>query len=181
MPVSIALHLLKDIKFINNCIFNLNCLCSSYALTIIINDNFLIIVLDFSDPNLCKILIKCYNEKHTEDIESTSMDEKNLSNAVSNNEVQQNQPTKIEAPDISADECLLCSEQKRDTVFKPCGHIVSCEACGSRIKKCLICRETVSSREKVRMKVGPVKGRNTKTLANSFSKLLTDFFKNLPD
>ena len=79
------------------------------------------------------------------------MDEKNLSNAVSNNESQQNQPTKIEAPDISADECLLCSEQKRDTVFKPCGHIVSCEACGSRIKKCLICRETVSSREKVRM------------------------------
>lgn len=79
------------------------------------------------------------------------MDEKNLSNAVSNNESQQNQPTKIEAPDINVDECLLCSEQKRDTVFKPCGHVVSCEACGSRIKKCLICRETVSSREKVKI------------------------------
>ncbi|XP_070491410.1 E3 ubiquitin-protein ligase mind-bomb-like isoform X1 [Chironomus tepperi] len=105
------------------------------------------------DPNLCKILIKCFNEKHTEDIESTSMDEKNLSNAVSNNESQQNQPTKIEAPDITADECLLCSEQKRDTVFKPCGHVVSCEACGSRIKKCLICRETVSSREKISSKI----------------------------
>lgn len=79
------------------------------------------------------------------------MDEKNLSNAVSN-ESQQNQPSsKIEPADLSMDECLLCSEQKRDTVFKPCGHVVSCEACGSRIKKCLICRESVSSREKVRI------------------------------
>jgi E3 ubiquitin-protein ligase mind-bomb len=80
------------------------------------------------------------------------MDEKNVSNAVSNesNQQQVQQTTKInETTDISADECLLCSEQKRDTVFKPCGHVVSCEACGSRIKKCLICRETVSSREKV--------------------------------
>jgi E3 ubiquitin-protein ligase mind-bomb len=74
------------------------------------------------------------------------MDEKNHSIAVSNESQQQ---TKIEAPDMSMDECLLCSEQKRDTVFKPCGHVVSCEACGSRIKKCLMCRETVSSREKV--------------------------------
>jgi E3 ubiquitin-protein ligase mind-bomb len=44
---------------------------------------------------------------------------------------------------------MLCSENKRDTVFKPCGHVVSCEACGSLIKKCLICRESVSSREKI--------------------------------
>lgn len=101
---------------------------------------------------MCKILIKCYNEKHTEDIETTSMDDKNISNNVANNENQQlTQQTKNEATENIADECLLCSEQKRDTVFKPCGHVVSCEACGSRIKKCLICRETVSSREKVRL------------------------------
>lgn len=101
-----------------------------------------------SDPNLCKILIKCYNEKHTEDIETTTMDDKNISHVVNDENQQQTQPSKLEVSDIN-DECLLCSEQKRDTVFKPCGHIVSCEACGSRIKKCLICRETVSSREKV--------------------------------
>uniref|UniRef100_A0A182TEU4 RING-type domain-containing protein n=1 Tax=Anopheles melas TaxID=34690 RepID=A0A182TEU4_9DIPT len=47
------------------------------------------------------------------------------------------------------DECLLCSDQKRDTVFKPCGHVVCCENCGPRIKKCLICRESVLSREKI--------------------------------
>lgn len=79
------------------------------------------------------------------------MDEKNISNSTNNDQQpQQNATTKIESNDINiADECLLCSEQKRDTVFKPCGHVVSCEACGARIKKCLICRETVSSREKV--------------------------------
>lgn len=47
------------------------------------------------------------------------------------------------------DECLLCSDQKRDTVFKPCGHVVCCDNCGPRIKKCLICREAVSEREKI--------------------------------
>lgn len=106
----------------------------------------------FSDPNLCKILIKCYNEKHTEDIETTSMDGKNLSNAVSNENQQPIQQAKIDSTEIfnNTDECLLCSEQKRDTVFKPCGHVVACEVCGARIKKCLICRETVSSREKVK-------------------------------
>ena len=105
----------------------------------------------YSDPNLCKILIKCYNEKHTEDIETTTMDDKNLTNVVNNENQQQSQQTKNNASENNADECLLCSEQKRDTVFKPCGHVVACEACGSRIKKCLICRETVSSREKVKI------------------------------
>jgi Zinc finger, C3HC4 type (RING finger) len=86
------------------------------------------------------------------------MDEKNICNVVNNGDnqpqqQQQQQPqhaSKIDTPELNMDECLLCSEQKRDTVFKPCGHVVACEACGSRIKKCLICRETVSSREKVR-------------------------------
>lgn len=120
----------------------------------------MILFVSFSDPNLCKILIKCYNEKHTEDIESTSVDEKNICNVVNNDNNQEQQQhqhqaqqtvcgSKIETTDMHIDECLLCSEHKRDTVFKPCGHVVSCEACASRIKKCLICRETVSSREKV--------------------------------
>jgi hypothetical protein len=81
------------------------------------------------------------------------MDDKNISNVVNNSNNNETptppqQQSKLDSSDIH-DECLLCSEQKRDTVFKPCGHVVSCEACGSRIKKCLICREAVSSREKV--------------------------------
>jgi hypothetical protein len=82
------------------------------------------------------------------------MDEKNISNSVANNEnQQQSQQTKLDADAQITDECLLCSEQKRDTVFKPCGHVIACEGCGSRIKKCLICRETVSSREKVSLRL----------------------------
>mgnify|MGYP006365658545 FL=1 len=85
------------------------------------------------------------------------MDEKNICN-VSDNQQQQQQSQatvtvcapKIDTADMHMEECLLCSEKKRDTVFKPCGHVVACEGCGSRIKKCLICRETVLSKEKVR-------------------------------
>ncbi|XP_036326768.1 E3 ubiquitin-protein ligase mind-bomb isoform X2 [Rhagoletis pomonella] len=47
------------------------------------------------------------------------------------------------------EECLVCSDAKRDTVFKPCGHVCCCDTCAPRVKKCLICRETVSSREKI--------------------------------
>lgn len=53
-----------------------------------------------------------------------------------------NKPTSLE-------ECLVCSDAKRDTVFKPCGHVCCCETCAPRVKKCLICRETVASREKI--------------------------------
>lgn len=55
----------------------------------------------------------------------------------------------LEESSAPLDECLLCSERKRDTVFKPCGHVCCCEACTVRVKKCLICRESVSARDKI--------------------------------
>uniref|UniRef100_U5EJK2 RING-type E3 ubiquitin transferase n=1 Tax=Corethrella appendiculata TaxID=1370023 RepID=U5EJK2_9DIPT len=136
------------------------------------------------DPNLCKTLVKCYNERKTDDMEmnqshcsssggsATSSNNHNLnsnlhtvnlsanSSSNSNNE----NTNSLNANDLNLsgdfaklslsstsplDECLLCSDQKRDTVFKPCGHVVCCETCSPRIKKCLICRESVSAREKI--------------------------------
>ena len=35
---------------------------------------------------------------------------------------------------------------KRDTLFGPCWHIATCSLCSPRVKKCLICKETVQSR-----------------------------------
>ncbi|XP_034482244.1 E3 ubiquitin-protein ligase mind-bomb [Drosophila innubila] len=156
------------------------------------------------DPNLCKTLLKCYNERKTDDaelpgnvagtslnararaqsaaaagtatagmhqsataniplntvasgsafgingistdmaqslhVESSSSNSKNSTNVGNAN--NNNKPTSLE-------ECLVCSDAKRDTVFKPCGHVCCCETCAPRVKKCLICRETVSSREKI--------------------------------
>ncbi|KAL9702341.1 hypothetical protein quinque_005859 [Culex quinquefasciatus] len=168
------------------------------------------------DPNLCKMLIKCYNERKTDDMDMNATDaalsaaaaaaaaapsmmrpvgggsggsgpnsasssllgsagaaggippgvvDANLLNDLNKMSIQpaisgqsnniagnsgngggsgggQNGPSPL-------DECLLCSDQKRDTVFKPCGHVVCCDNCGPRIKKCLICRESVSEREKI--------------------------------
>lgn len=100
------------------------------------------------DPNLCKTLVKCYNERKTDDSD--------LPGNVANNgggHGAENAMATLSLDDhlLSAplDECLLCSERKRDTVFKPCGHVCCCEPCTVRVKKCLICRESVAGRDKI--------------------------------
>jgi len=47
-------------------------------------------------------------------------------------------------------ECLVCSDNKRDVIFQPCSHIVTCHLCASRVKKCLLCKEKVQARIKVK-------------------------------
>ncbi|XP_053689884.1 E3 ubiquitin-protein ligase mind-bomb isoform X2 [Sabethes cyaneus] len=151
------------------------------------------------DPNLCKTLIKCYNERKTDDMDMSAaagaglpasgllrntannpaggapnpsaasgsllaagsstggippgVVDANLLNDLNKMSIQPNisgQSNNISTPTGNPlDECLLCSDQKRDTVFKPCGHVVCCDNCGPRIKKCLICRESVSERETI--------------------------------
>ena len=49
----------------------------------------------------------------------------------------------------SLDECMVCSDMKRDTLFGPCGHIATCSLCSPRVKKCLMCKDQVQSRTKV--------------------------------
>ena len=47
------------------------------------------------------------------------------------------------------DECMVCSDMKRDMLFVPCGHVATCSLCSPRVKKCLMCKETVQARTKV--------------------------------
>ena len=44
------------------------------------------------------------------------------------------------------DECMVCSDQRRDVLFLPCGHITVCSGCSPRVKKCLLCKEFVDDR-----------------------------------
>lgn len=92
------------------------------------------------DPNLCKTLIKCYKERQTDDIELPG-------NAVTG--IEEAELATVNTSSGPLDECLLCSDKKRDTVFKPCGHVCCCESCATRVKKCLICRETVNAKDKI--------------------------------
>ncbi|XP_002086414.2 E3 ubiquitin-protein ligase mind-bomb [Drosophila yakuba] len=140
------------------------------------------------DPNLCKTLVKCYNERKTDDSElpgnvagtssnararaaSGTLNQSSSANlplaslaasstfpAASSsifalngiaNELSQSLHEDPPKSSATLDECMVCSDAKRDTVFKPCGHVSCCETCAPRVKKCLICRETVSSREKI--------------------------------
>ncbi|XP_012232217.1 E3 ubiquitin-protein ligase MIB1 [Linepithema humile] len=75
------------------------------------------------DPNLCKTLTTCHKDKESHDIEVI--------------------------PSAAIDECLVCSDGKREMLFSPCGHVACCNVCAPRVKKCLICRENVLSRVKI--------------------------------
>ncbi|RXN37375.1 E3 ubiquitin- ligase mib1 isoform X1 [Labeo rohita] len=81
------------------------------------------------DPSLCKALTKCHKEKTSGQVGSRSP------SLNSNNE--------------TLEECMVCSDMKRDTLFGPCGHIATCSLCSPRVKKCLICKEQVQSRTKI--------------------------------
>ncbi|XP_069687495.1 E3 ubiquitin-protein ligase MIB1-like [Periplaneta americana] len=83
------------------------------------------------DPNLCKALAKCHKDKDTDQIEPRRTDGPNGEDGV------------------TLDECLVCSDLKRDTLFKPCGHVACCSVCSPRVKKCLVCREPVVGRVKI--------------------------------
>ena len=54
------------------------------------------------------------------------------------------------ADDKCLDECMVCSDQNRDVLFLPCGHVTVCHQCSVRVKKCLLCKEFVDERKKVR-------------------------------
>uniref|UniRef100_A0AAQ4PDD0 RING-type E3 ubiquitin transferase n=1 Tax=Gasterosteus aculeatus aculeatus TaxID=481459 RepID=A0AAQ4PDD0_GASAC len=81
------------------------------------------------DPSLCKALAKCHKEKSSGQVGTRSP----------------SQNSNIE----SLDECMVCSDLKRDTLFGPCGHIATCSLCSPRVKKCLICKDQVQSRTKI--------------------------------
>ncbi|CAG9840593.1 unnamed protein product [Diabrotica balteata] len=84
------------------------------------------------DPNLCKTLTKCHKEKQSGEMDMGS--HQNTQNSNSNSTLE---------------ECLVCSDAKRDILFQPCSHVTCCSACAPRVKKCLICRESVVTRTKI--------------------------------
>merc|ERR1719410_1497584 len=51
------------------------------------------------------------------------------------------------------DECLVCSDQRRNVLFSPCGHITVCSGCSPRVKKCLLCKEFIDDRSVIEDKV----------------------------
>ena len=83
------------------------------------------------DPNLCKALQKCGRETNN----SQAMQ------GIIRGDGMVGMPE-----DKLLDECLVCSDQRRNVLFAPCGHITVCSGCSPRVKKCLLCKEYVDDR-----------------------------------
>jgi len=86
------------------------------------------------DPNLCKALKKC-----RQDVSGQTMQ-----NIVRGDGMLQGR-----VEESLLDECMVCSDQKRNILFTPCGHVTVCSGCSSRVKKCLLCKEFVDDRRPI--------------------------------
>ena len=84
------------------------------------------------DPNLCKALQKC------------SVSNGNSSQAMQG--IIRGDGMIGLADEKLLDECLVCSDQRRNVLFSPCGHITVCSGCSPRVKKCLLCKEFIDDR-----------------------------------
>uniref|UniRef100_H2YAN7 RING-type E3 ubiquitin transferase n=1 Tax=Ciona savignyi TaxID=51511 RepID=H2YAN7_CIOSA len=97
------------------------------------------------DPNLCKALVKASAESNNPKLPSRSsasaLDSPTTSTV---NQTSSNTNTNLHTLEVS---CLICSDSPRDTILRPCGHAVACASCSDRIKKCLLCKEAVTSRQ----------------------------------
>ncbi|XP_049691669.2 E3 ubiquitin-protein ligase MIB1 isoform X1 [Helicoverpa armigera] len=113
------------------------------------------------DPNLCKTLTSCRKEGASLGGDGTPESELSSMNPTASTSAASAAPASSPVPaaeaaaapvphsDPTADECLVCSDAKRDTLFRPCGHICCCNVCAARVKKCLTCRAGVVSRARV--------------------------------
>lgn len=43
------------------------------------------------------------------------------------------------------EECVVCMYDKKEMVFSPCGHFITCEDCSKTCKKCPICMVVVAN------------------------------------
>jgi E3 ubiquitin-protein ligase mind-bomb len=60
---------------------------------------------------------------------------------------QQQQQSFNGKPQLQApQECIVCNEISLLITFEPCGHHITCEDCGFRMKKCLQCHSVVDKR-----------------------------------
>lgn len=85
------------------------------------------------DPNLKNLI-----ERAVESAEkSTSSLRKKVNNHISSASLNNSSETK---------RCGVCMENKINVVMLPCNHMFSCDACSTLMKKCLKCKEIITSK-----------------------------------
>jgi hypothetical protein len=50
-------------------------------------------------------------------------------------------------------ECVICLDETPDTIFIPCGHVISCADCAAAVSECPVCRTEISKKLPLSMKL----------------------------
>ncbi|CAB4060140.1 MIB [Lepeophtheirus salmonis] len=91
------------------------------------------------DPNLCKALPKCQKK---------NFGVCNKIQTIIRGDGMVGEHDE-ESDDTNLDECIVCSDQKKDMLFVPCRHVAVCHGCSDKVKKCFICKEYVDERRQI--------------------------------
>ncbi|KAM7427181.1 SMC5-SMC6 complex localization factorprotein 1 [Porites harrisoni] len=46
--------------------------------------------------------------------------------------------------DNEESQCIVCSDEPASVKFEPCGHVIACQDCAARMKKCLKCKGAIT-------------------------------------
>lgn len=68
------------------------------------------------------------------------LDNFNYEDLIDNNNIKDNV---VIYEDENNNECCICFENEKNSVFIPCGHYYCCMSCSKQIKKCPICRNSI--------------------------------------
>lgn len=45
--------------------------------------------------------------------------------------------------------CVICMDKPRAIAFIPCGHVSTCESCSSALSQCPLCRQNITTKQKL--------------------------------
>jgi hypothetical protein len=54
-----------------------------------------------------------------------------------------------EEPADAVDECIVCMDAKRDSIFLPCCHLITCQACAKKVSTCPMCNKIIVEKKRV--------------------------------
>lgn len=111
---------------------------------LLIKENADVLIKNNKNQTVLDVIIS----NHNEDIKTISYSAKKIKSYIkhqTNLALNKRIIASIKSSDLLV--CIVCMDHPRSVMFKPCRHMICCETCAKKLKKCSICSKAFSSDE----------------------------------